>query len=240
MPEVLELTWLLCCLTPVGLLERCHSYKDKVSKGIVPNHGLFTYPVLMAADILMYDSNLVPVGRDQKQHVEVTRDLAIRCNNRYGENTLVVPDVQIKDEVAVVPGVDGQKMSKSYNNIIEIFGPQKAMRKKIMRIVTDSTPVEDPKDPESCNVFSLFRLFATEGEREEMRQRYLAGGMGYGYAKQALYEKYWEHFRPQRERREQLLKNMDHVKDVLKKGGERARAVATETLNRVKTAVGLA
>ncbi len=237
-PQVTELSWILSCVTPMGLLERCHSYKDKVAKGLTPNHGLFTYPVLMAADILIYNSNVVPVGRDQKQHLEVTRDLAIRINNRYGD-VLTIPDCMIKEEVAVVPGIDGQKMSKSYDNIIEIFGEEKAMRKKIMRMQTDSTPMEEPKDPDKCNVFSLFQLFASEAEIAEMRQRYLAGGMGYGHAKQALFEQYWEYFRPFRERRAELTQDLGYVHRVLQNGSRRARREAIETLTNVKKAVGL-
>jgi tryptophanyl-tRNA synthetase len=237
-PEVTELTWVLCCLTPVGLLERCHSYKDKVARGIIPNHGLFTYPVLMAADILIYNSNLVPVGRDQKQHLEVTRDLAQRFNNQYGD-ILVMPDPMIRDEVAVVPGIDGQKMSKSYDNTIEIFGAEKEMRKKIMKIVTDSTPLEEPKDPDQCSVFALYKLFADSDELAAMRSRYEAGGMGYGHAKQALFEKYWEYFRPFRERRAELSTDLAEVERILQDGAERARAAAVLTLGRVKKAVGL-
>ncbi|MBN2449108.1 MAG: tryptophan--tRNA ligase [Lentisphaeria bacterium] len=237
-PEVHELTWVLNCMTPVGLLERCHSYKDKVARGIEANHGLFSYPVLMAADILIYGSHLVPVGKDQKQHLEVTRDIAVRFNNRYGE-ILVVPEALIREDVAVVPGLDGQKMSKSYDNTIEIFAAGKAARSRIMKIVTDSTPLEDPKDPEACNVFALYRLMATEAEREALAQRYRAGNMGYGHAKQALAEKYEEFFGPMRERRRELLEHPDLVEDILRTGAARARAAARETLNRVRAAVGL-
>ncbi len=237
--EVQELSWILSCLTPMGLLERCHSYKDKLAHGQEANHGLFAYPVLMAADILLYDSNAVPVGKDQKQHLEVTRDIAIRFNNRYGE-TLVVPEPMITEEVAVIPGLDGQKMSKSYNNAIEIFGEGKPVRKKFMSIVTDSTPMEAPKNPDTCNVFKLFKLMATPEEQEELRQRYLAGGMGYGHAKQALYEKYEEYFREARERRKELAANPQKVEDILQDGASRARKVARATLDRVRAAVGLA
>lgn len=237
-PQVTELTWVLSCLSPLGLLERCHSYKDKVARGITPNHGLFSYPVLMASDILIYDSTLVPVGKDQKQHLEVTRDLAQRFNNMYGD-TLVIPDVMIKDEVAVVPGIDGQKMSKSYDNTIELFGKEKQLRKKFMRIVTDSTPMEDPKNPDVCNVFALFKLFGNEQEQAELREKYLAGNFGFGHAKQALFEKYWEFFRPLRERREELENNLDYVNKVLVEGAEKAQGQANATLERVKKAVGL-
>jgi len=237
-PEVLELTWFLSCLTPLGLLERCHSYKDKIARGITPNHGLFSYPVLMAADILLYKSDLVPVGKDQKQHLEVTRDLAVRFNNRYGE-LLTVPEPLIRDETAVVPGVDGQKMSKSYGNTIEIFGDLKEMRKRIMRIVTDSTPLEAPKDPDRCNVFALYRLLASPEEVEDLRRRYLEGGLGYGHAKLMLYEKYVEYFEPFRRRREELLNDPGYVDRVLEDGARRARAVARKTLAEVARAVGL-
>ena len=237
-PEVAQLAWVLGCLTPVGLLERCHSYKDKIARGITPNHGLFSYPVLMAADILMYGSHLVPVGRDQKQHLEVTRDLAIRFNNMYGD-VLVVPDALIHEEVAVVPGVDGQKMSKSYGNTIEIFGDPKAMRKQIMRIVTDSKPLEDPKDPDSCNVFALYRLMAAEEECAAMRECYVAGGMGYGHAKQELFDKYVSYFDPFRERRRELEADPGAVEQILQAGARRAREVATPMLAQVKKAVGL-
>ncbi len=236
--QVPALTWVLSCLTPVGLLERCHSYKDKIARGISPNHGLFSYPVLMAADILMYRSHLVPVGKDQKQHLEVTRDLAIRFNNTYGD-ILVVPDALIRDEVAVVPGLDGQKMSKSYNNTVEIFGTDKAIRQKIMRIVTDSTPLEEPKDPDTCNVFALYKLMATEQECADMRERYLAGGMGYGHAKQALFEKYCEYFAAFRERRRQLEADPDAVEQILQQGARRAGEVAEEVLAAAKKATGL-
>ena len=236
--EVQELSWILSCLTPMGLLERCHSYKDKLAHGQEANHGLFAYPVLMAADILLYDSNYVPVGKDQKQHLEVTRDIAIRFNNRYGD-VLVIPEPIIQEEVAVIPGIDGQKMSKSYGNAIEIFGEGKPIRKKFMSIVTDSTPMEAPKDPEKCNVFKLYKLLATQEEQDELRARYLAGGMGYGHAKQALYEKYDEYFREARERRKELAANPSLVEDILQDGASRARKVARTTLDRVRAAVGL-
>lgn len=236
-PEVPELTWILSCLTPLGLLERCHSYKDKVARGITPNHGLFSYPVLMAADILVYDSMIVPVGKDQKQHVEVTRDLAQKFNAQYGE-TLCVPEPQIREEVAVVPGIDGQKMSKSYNNIIELFGPEKQMRKKIMSIKTDSTPMEAPKNPDTCNVFALYKLFAANDEIAEMRANYEGGNYGYGHAKQALCEKYLEHFAEARERRAKLQR-ADLVEDILREGAKKARETAAMVLERVRNAVGL-
>jgi len=237
-PEVTELTWLLSVVTPMGLLERCHSYKDKIAKGMSPNHGLFAYPVLMAADILAYQSNIVPVGRDQKQHVEVTRDIAIKFNNEFG-TVFTIPEPSIRDSVAVVPGVDGQKMSKSYNNHLEIFGNEKETRAKIMRIVTDSKPLEAPKDPETCNVFALYRLFATDSQRNEMEDRYRKGGYGYGEAKKAVFEIMWSYFEPFRRKRKELQKNMDYVEDVLRTGGEKAGAEAAKTLNAARRAMGI-
>ena len=237
-PEVHELSWMLSVLCPMGLLERCHSYKDKVSKGIAASHGLFAYPVLMAADILAVNSNVVPVGRDQKQHVEVTRDLAIRFNNAYGD-VFTIPEPSIRESVAVVPGIDGQKMSKSYNNTIEIFSDGKPLKKQVMKIVTDSKQLEDSKDPESCNVFALYKLFATEAELADLDERYRAGGLGYGHAKTALLEKINEHFGPMREKRVELAADMDYVEDVLRQGAERARKTAQETLMKARQAVGL-
>ncbi len=237
-PEVTELTWILNCVTPVGLLERCHSYKDKLAKGITANHGLFSYPVLMACDILIYKSNVVPVGKDQKQHVEVTRDIAIKFNNLYGD-VFVIPEEQIRESVAVVPGIDGEKMSKSYDNTIALFGSKKKMRKRFMSIVTDSTPLEDPKVPTDCNVVKLYKLFASEAEVAEMEANYRAGNYGYGHAKQALFEKFWEYFEPFRQKREELEKNLDYVEEVLQKGAEKARALASETMDEVRKAVGL-
>ncbi len=237
-PEVCELAWLLSIVTPMGLLERCHSYKDKLAKGIAPNHGLFAYPVLMAADILIVQADVVPVGRDQKQHLEVARDIAIKFNNQYGE-VFRVPEPDIRDDVAVVPGLDGQKMSKSYNNTVEIFGNLTETRKRVMRIVTDSTPIEGAKNPDTCNVFAMYRLFATPEEREALAARYRAGGMGYGEAKKQLFEKIEAHFAPLRKRREELAANPDYVEQVLRQGAERARAVARETLQRARRAMGL-
>ncbi|MBQ7403044.1 MAG: tryptophan--tRNA ligase [Lentisphaeria bacterium] len=238
-PEVTELMWYLSNVTGVGLLERAHSYKDKIAKGFSPNTGLFTYPVLMAADILLYQSNLVPVGKDQKQHLEITRDVAIRFNQTYGE-AFTIPDGYIPDNVAVIPGLDGQKMSKSYNNTIEIFGEEKPLRKKFMSIKTDSKGMEEPKDPDTCNVFMLYKLFATPEQQEEMRARYLAGNYGYGHAKQALFEAYMDYFAPMRKRREELLNNMDYVDSILKRGAERARTEAMKTLTKVRELVGIA
>ncbi len=237
-PEVHELAWMLSTLCPMGLLERCHSYKDKIAKGIAASHGLFAYPVLMAADILAVNSNVVPVGRDQKQHVEVTRDLAIRFNNAYGE-VFTIPEPSIREQVAVVPGIDGQKMSKSYNNTIEIFSEGKPLKKQVMKIMTDSKELEDPKDPDTCNVFALYKLFGTEEEVVDLADRYRAGGMGYGHAKTELLGKINEHFGPMRERRAELANDMDYVEDVLHQGAEKARILAREILQRARQAVGL-
>ena len=237
-PEVVELMWYLSNVTGVGLLERAHSYKDKIAKGFSPNTGLFTYPVLMAADILLYQAQLVPVGKDQKQHLEITRDVAIRFNQTYGE-VFTIPDGYIPENMAVIPGLDGQKMSKSYNNTIEIFGDEKPMRKKFMSIKTDSKGMEEPKDPDTCNVFQLYKLFATPEQQEEMHARYIAGNYGYGHAKQALFEAYMDYFAPMRKRREELLANMDYVDAILKKGAERAREEAMKTLTKVRELVGI-
>jgi tryptophanyl-tRNA synthetase len=237
-PEVTELTWLLSCVTPMGLLQRCTSYKDKVAQGLSPNHGLFAYPVLQAADILLYNSDLVPVGADQKQHIEVTRDIALRFNNTYGE-VFTIPQEHIIESVAVVPGIDGRKMSKSYGNTIGIFEPEADIRKKIMRIVTDSTPVEAPKDPDKCNVFALLKLVAPSEELSEWEGRYRGGGMGYGEAKKRLVELMIEYFKPYRQRRAELESRLDDVKKLLADGAERARAVAGPTLQKARQAVGL-
>ena len=237
-PEVSQLTWILSCHTSLGLLERSHSYKDKVAHGIVPNSGLYTYPVLMAADILLFKSNLVPVGKDQKQHLEITRDIAQSFNSKYGE-ILVIPEPKISDELALIPGIDGQKMSKSYNNAIYIFEEEKELKKKVMRIVTDSTPVEEPKDPEKCNVFALYKLFADESKTEEMRKRYTQGGMGYGEAKKELFELIRDYFKEAREKRDYLVKNKNDIHQILRKGAEKTRKIAIATLEEVKNRVGL-
>ena len=237
-PEVTELTWLLSCVTPMGLLQRCTSYKDKVAQGLSPNHGLFAYPVLQAADILIYQSDLVPVGADQKQHIEVTRDIAIRFNNTYGE-IFTIPKEHIIESVAIVPGIDGRKMSKSYGNTIEIFEQETSVRKKIMRIVTDSVPVEEPKNPETCNVFALLKLVASSDELSEWENKYRRGGLGYGQAKKRLAELIIDYFKPFRQKRAELENDMDYVKDVLANGAERAKAVAGETLEKARQAVGL-
>jgi tryptophanyl-tRNA synthetase len=239
-PGVCELAWILTTLTPMGLLERCHSYKDKLAHGLSPNHGLFAYPVLMAADILIYDSNIVPVGRDQKQHVEVTRDIAIKFNQQYGE-TFVIPEPQIREAVAVVPGVDGQKMSKSYGNTIEIFGEEKAMRKKIMSLVMDSRPMQEPKpDAEKNIAVQLLKLIAPENEAMAIENRLREGGFGYGDLKKALFEHYWNYFAAARAKRSDLAANLDYVENVLRDGAIRAHVVADKVLQRARKASGLA
>jgi len=238
-PEVTELTWLLSTVTPMGLLERAHSYKDKVAKGIAPMHGLFAYPVLMAADILIYDSNIVPVGRDQKQHVEMTRDIAIKFNEQYGE-TFVIPEPQIREEVAVVPGTDGQKMSKSYGNTIEIFGDEKAIRKKIMGIVMDSRTPQEPKPDADKNLaIQLLKLVAPADVAKDFEKRLRAGGLGYGDLKKVLFEHYWNYFADARKKRAELVANPDFVNNVLRDGATKARAKAQEVLKRARKASGL-
>jgi tryptophanyl-tRNA synthetase len=238
-PEVCELSWLLTTLTPMGLLERAHSYKDKVAKGISPYHGLFAYPVLMAADILIYDSNVVPVGRDQKQHVEMTRDIAIKFNETYGQ-TFLLPEPRIQEAVAVVPGMDGQKMSKSYGNTIEIFGEEKATRKKIMGIVMDSrTPAEPKPDADKNLAVQLLKLVAAGNVAEEVETRLRAGGMGYGDLKKQLFESYWNRFAEARRKRAELAANLDYVHQVLADGAARARRVARPVLQRARRACGL-
>ena len=238
-PEVNELAWVLSTLCPMGLLERCHSFKDKTARGIAATHGLFAYPVLMAADILLYDSQIVPVGKDQKQHVEVTRDLAGKMNERFGEGTVVVPEPRIQEATAVVPGLDGQKMSKSYGNTLPLFGEEKALRKSIMRMPTDSTPVAAPKPKEGSIVLQLYKLFATPEDYAAMETSFDAGGTGYGHYKGQLFEAYWEHFRAARERRAELAADPGHVEAVLKAGAEKARETASRTLDRVRQACGL-
>jgi tryptophanyl-tRNA synthetase len=238
-PEVCELTWLLGSLTPMGLLERAHSYKDKVAKGISPNFGLFAYPVLMAADILLFDTNLVPVGKDQKQHLEMTRDIAVKFNETYGE-TLVVPEHEIRDEVAVVPGLDGQKMSKSYGNTIEIFGDEKVLRKKIMGIKMDSrTPAEPKPDADQNLAIQLLRLVAPVDVATDFESRLRAGGLGYGDLKKALFEHYWNFFAPYRARRAEIAADPAYVDNILRDGAERARATASGVLKRARKACGL-
>jgi len=237
-PEVTELTWLLATVTGMGLLERAHSYKDKVSKGLKPSIGLFAYPVLMASDILIYQSNVVPVGQDQVQHVEMTQDMAEYFNNTYGREVFTRPEYRLTS-TPKVPGLDGQKMSKSYDNTIEIFAEGKALKKKVMAVVTDSKGLDEPKDPTTCNVFDLYSLFATEDEQNEMAEKYRAGGYGYGHAKQALLAKIEEHFAPAREKRRELLADPDYIEDYLRTNGTRAREEARKTLDAARGACGL-
>jgi tryptophanyl-tRNA synthetase len=237
-PQVAELEWILSTVAPMGLLERAHSYKDKLARGMSASAGLFTYPVLMAADILIYDSDIVPVGKDQKQHVEITRDLAVKMNETYGD-LFKLPEARIQSETETVPGVDGQKMSKSYGNTIDIFGEEKETRKRVMSIVTDSTPVEAPKDPDSSTIFHLFSLFASKAEIAEMRDSFQKGGIGYGEFKKRLFEKLWEYFSPMRKRREELLADKLYVDNVLARGARRAKEVADDVMARVRGAVGL-
>lgn len=238
LPEVTELTWVLSTLTPMGLLERCHSYKDKVARGIAPNHGLFAYPVLMAADILIFQAEVVPVGKDQKQHIEVARDIAIKFNNTFGE-TFILPDPKIDDTVATVPGLDGQKMSKSYGNTIPIFQDEKSLKKNVMSIVTDSAPVEAPKDPDKCNLYNIYKLFAPADRLQEVHDLYVNGGAMYGKIKLELVDLIWEFFKEAREKREQLLQDHGHLRDILLKGAEKAREKASVTLDLVRERVGL-
>jgi tryptophanyl-tRNA synthetase len=237
-PEVTELMWILSCVTPMGLLERAVSYKDKVAQGLSPNHGLFAYPVLQAADILIYLSDLVPVGQDQKQHLEMTRDIAAKFNQQFGE-VFTIPEPYILDSTAVIPGIDGRKMSKSYGNEIGIFEEGSALKKKVMSIVTDSAPVEAPKDPSESTPYLLLKLLASAEETAEWEARYKAGGMGYGDVKKRLLELINEYFAPFRDKRRELEKDPDYVMDVLRDGGARARAVAQQVMQKVREATGL-
>lgn len=238
-PEHCELSWILSTVTPMGLLERCHSYKDKIANGISPSHGLFAYPVLMAADILIYDSDVVPVGRDQKQHVEVTRDIAIKMNETFGAGLLKLPQPRIREETAVVLGPDGRKMSKSYGNTIQLFEEPGALKKKIMGITSDSTPVEAPKPIEGSNILALYKLFASEADYNTMVEDHLKGGIGYGEFKKRLLQAVTDRFAPFRARREEIVADTGYVEKVLAEGAEKARAVARKTLGRVREAVGL-
>ena len=235
-PEVQELAWYLSCLTPMGLLERCHSYKDKMAHGFEATHGLFAYPVLMAADILIMNADLVPVGKDQKQHLEVTRDLAQKFNNAYGE-IFKLPDAYIPDSVATIPGTDGQKMSKSYHNTIELFDV--SVKKKVMGIVTDSQPMEAKKEPDGNSIYELYKLFATPEEVAAMADAFRAGGYGYGTAKKELLAAYHRLFDPFKARRDELAKDADSLEDILQTGARRARAAAAPVMEKVRRAVGL-
>ena len=237
-PEVLELYWILSNHTPMGLLERAHSYKDKTARGLPTNHGLFSYPVLMAADILLFDSNIVPVGKDQIQHVEMTRDIAQSFNNHYGD-ILVIPEAKVDNEVATVAGTDGAKMSKSYGNTIDMFGTPKVIKKQVMGIVTDSTDLNEPKEWENCNVYALCKLFMNEGELLDLQKRYATAGEGYGHFKLTLLEKINSHFAPYAEKRNELLNHPTMVKDILSDGAKKARRIASEKMRIIKDAVGL-
>ncbi|MDP9292512.1 MAG: tryptophan--tRNA ligase [Verrucomicrobiota bacterium] len=237
-PEVTELTWILTTVTPMPMLQNSHAFKDHLAKGGVPSHGLFAYPVLMAADILLYDSDIVPVGKDQKQHVEITRDIAAKMNEFYGP-ILKIPEASILPQVATISGLDGRKMSKSYGNTIELFCEEKVLRKKIMSIVTDSTPVEAPKNPQGSSILDLFRLFADVGQVGEMEAAFRTGGVGYGEFKRRLSNAIWNFFAPMREKRAQLAAQDDFVSDVLAAGAKRARVIASRTMDRVRMATGL-
>ena len=238
-PEVNELAWFLSTVCPMGLLERCHSYKDKIAKGFSPNHALFAYPALMAADILLYDSHQVPVGKDQVQHLEVTRDLCKKFNDKFGEDLLVMPEAFVAESTAVVPGLDGQKMSKSYNNTVPLFGEEKKLRKLIMGILTDSTPVEDPKPTDNSIILQLYKLFASSEQYGQMIQDYERGGCGYGDFKKRLWEAYWSYFEPIRARKKELEADLGYVESVLAEGALKARQTAQTTLDRVRRAVGI-
>ena len=242
-PQVTELAWILSTVAPMGLLERAHSYKDKLARGLASTVGLFSYPVLMAADILIYDSDAVPVGKDQKQHIEITRDLAVKINETYGSGAdrpiFKLPEPRINPETQVVPGLDGQKMSKSYGNNIDIFGDEKETRKRVMSIVTDSTPVEAPKDPERSTIVQLYSLFASKDEVTNMRERFKKGGTGYGDFKKELFEKLWQYFAPMRKRREEILRDKTYIDNVLTRGAKRANEVADQVMARVRKAIGL-
>ena len=237
-PQVTELAWILSTVAPMGLLERAHSYKDKIARGLAASAGLFTYPVLMAADILIYDSDLVPVGKDQKQHIEITRDLAVKMNETFGQ-IFKLPEPSIRAATETVPGLDGQKMSKSYGNTIDIFGDEKETRKRVMSIVTDSKAVDEPKDPATSTIFQLFSLVASKDEIVNMGERFRKGGTGYGDFKKQLFEKLWEYFSPMRQRREEILADKLYIDNVLVRGARRANEVANEVMTRVRAAVGL-
>lgn len=238
-PEVCELTWILSTVTNEGLMRRAHSYKDKIAKGIEPTMGLMCYPILMASDILIYKSDLVPVGKDQVQHIEMAQDIAARFNNAFGRDVLVRPEPKL-NESPVVPGIDGEKMSKSYGNTIDLFDDPKTTKKRIMSFKTDSTPVEAPKDPEQCNLFAVFRSLADAPEADEVAAAYRRGGLGYGTVKKRLAELYEKRFGPARVRRAELAADPDHVEDVLVDGAKRARAVAAKVMEEVRDACGIA
>ncbi len=236
--EVLELYWVLSSFTPMGLLERAHSYKDKTAKGIAANHSLFSYPVLMAADILLFQSEVVPVGKDQIQHVEIARDIAIKFNNEYGD-IFKLPEYRVDENVATVPGIDGQKMSKSYGNTVNIFGEEKKQQKVIKKIITDTVPMEEPKEYEGCNVYNIAKLFLDENEKIALQERYKRGGEGHGHFKLYLAEVIWEYYRPYREKREYYAAHHDEVREILAMGASKARQAASETIEKVRSATGI-
>src|SRR6202035_1545717 len=237
-PQVTELAWILSTVAPMGLLERAHSYKDKLARGVAATVGLFSYPILMAADILIYDSDIVPVGKDQKQHIEMTRDLAVKMNEQYGQ-IFKLPEPRIQAETETVPGIDSQKMSKSYGNTIDLFGDEKETRKRVMSIVTDSTPVDAPKDPDKSTIVQLYSLFASKDEVANMRDRFKKGGTGYGDFKKELFEKLWSYFEAMRKRREEILADKLYIDNVLTRGAKRANEIADQVMKRVRAAVGL-
>ena len=237
-PEVTELTWILSCITPKGLMERAHAYKDAISKKQEINMGLFSYPVLMACDILIYDSNFVPVGQDQRQHLEITRDLAIRFNHLFGE-AFVIPEAIIQKDVSIIPGLDGRKMSKSYGNVVPLMAAEKQFRKAIMKITTDSKTVEEPKNPDTCNVFSLYKCFSTEKDQKELASSYRAGGMGYGEAKQICFEALNAELKAPRENYQNIRKNLPQLDGILESGRDKARSIARQVTERVRSKVGL-
>jgi tryptophanyl-tRNA synthetase len=236
--EVLELYWALSAFTPMGLLERGHSYKDKTARGIASTHNLFSYPVLMAADILLFNSDIIPVGKDQIQHVEMARDIATKFNNMHGD-IFVIPEHRVDDNVATVPGIDGQKMSKSYGNTINIFDEEKKQKKTIKKIVTEAIPLEDPKEYEECNVYNIAKLFLNESEQKELQERYKRGGEGHGHFKLYLHDLIWEYFGPYREKREYFENNQDEVREILAFGASKARNIAMPIIEKVRQATGI-
>ncbi len=236
--EVLELYWILSSFTPMGLLERAHSYKDKTAKGIPANHSLFSYPVLMAADILIFNSDVIPVGKDQIQHVEIARDIAVRFNNQYGD-ILTIPEFRVQEDVATVPGIDGQKMSKSYGNIVNIFGEEKKQLKTIKKIVTENVALEEPKEYETCNVYNMAKLFLEGDNLIALQERYKRGGEGHGHFKIYLAEVMWEYFREFREKREYFEKHQDEVREILKDGALKAREAALPTIEKIRSVTGI-
>ena len=236
--EVLELYWVLSAFTPMGLLERAHSYKDKTAKGISANHSLFSYPVLMAADILLYSPDIIPVGKDQIQHVEIARDIAVKFNNEYGD-ILKLPEFQVQEDVATVPGIDGQKMSKSYKNTVNIFGEEKKQQKVIKKIVTEQVALEEPKEWQGCNVYNMAKLFLNDAECKELQARYERGGEGHGHFKLYLADVMWEYFRPYREKREYYLAHQDEVREILDVGAAKARAVAAPMMEKIREVSGI-